>query len=76
MVMLLEKELKTFDKRKEQLLVEAKGRFVLIKGDEVLADFASYEDALSEGYRRFGNESFLVQEVQENGGVNFFTRSV
>lgn len=74
--MLLEKELKTFDKRREQLLAEVKGRFVLIKGDDVLADFASYEGTLSEGYRRFGNEAFLVQQVKENDGLNFFTRSL
>jgi hypothetical protein len=55
---------------------EAKGRFVLIKDENVVGDFGSYEDALAEGYRRFGNVEFLVKEVKEDELVNFFTRSL
>ena len=72
----LEKEIQTFEKNKEKLLGEAKGRFVLIKDEDVVDDFGSYGDALSEGYKRFGNVEFLVKEVKEDEGVNFFTRSL
>ena len=72
----LKKEIQTFEKNKEKLLGEAKGRFVLIKDEDVVDDFGSYGDALSEGYKRFGNVEFLVKEVKEDEGVNFFTRSL
>jgi hypothetical protein len=38
---------------------------VLIKGDDVIADFESRGDALREGYKRFGHEAFLVKKVEE-----------
>lgn len=74
--MSLEKELQTFKLNKEKLLVEKKDSFVLIKEDEILSDFASYEDALSDGYKRYGNQEFLVKQVLENDIVNFFTKEV
>jgi hypothetical protein len=70
----LKKEIETFEKNKEKLLGEARGRFVLIKGDEIVGDFGSYDDALLEGYRQFGNVEFFVKEVREDELVNFFTR--
>ena len=70
----LEKEIETFEKNKEKLLGEARGRFVLIKDDEIVGDFGSYDDALLEGYRQFGNVEFFVKEVREDEFVNFFTR--
>jgi hypothetical protein len=42
-----------------------KDRYVLIKGDDVIADFESRGDALREGYKRFGHEAFLVKKVEE-----------
>ena len=70
----LEQEIKTFEKNKETLLAEKKGRFVVIKGDNIISDFTSYDDALSDGYKRFGNTEFLVKQVLEHETVNFFTR--
>jgi len=70
----LEQEIKTYEEQKERLLVEAKGRFVVIKGSDILGDFGTYEDALYEGYKAFGDEEFLVKEVQEDEVVNSFTR--
>lgn len=70
----LEQELKTYEKEKEKLLSEGKGKFVLIKGDEIIGIYTSQEDALAEGYKRFGNEEFLVKEIIEIEPVNFFTR--
>ena len=72
----LQTELTTFHKNKDRLLVEAKDRYVLIKGDEVLGDYGSFDDALSEGYRRFGNSEFLVIRVTEDEVVNSFTRTL
>ena len=72
----LEQEIKTFEENKENLLAEKRDRFVLIKGKEVVSDFASFEDALSDGYKRYGNEEFLVKQVIDPEPVNFFTREV
>ncbi|MCY3820313.1 MAG: YfcE family phosphodiesterase [Gammaproteobacteria bacterium] len=39
------------------------GQHVLVKGDEVVGFFASYEAAITEGYGRFGPDPFLVKQV-------------
>jgi hypothetical protein len=71
----LEQELQTFHEQKDHLLEKYKDRYVLIKGDDVLADFESRGDALREGYKRFGHEAFLVKKVEEVEQINVF-RSV
>ena len=71
----LDLEIKTFEANREKLVTEFKDRFVLIKGNEILGNFGAYEDALAEGYKRFGNEEFLVKQVKEDELVNFFARS-
>jgi nicotinamide riboside kinase len=70
----LEQELQTFHEQKEHLLEKYKDRYVLIKGDDIVADFESRGDALREGYKRFGHEAFLVKKVEEVEQVNFFSR--
>jgi hypothetical protein len=64
----LEHELHTFHEHKEHLLEQYKDRYVLIKGDDVVADFASRGDALREGYKHYGREAFLVKKVEEDNG--------
>jgi hypothetical protein len=70
----LEQELKTFHEQKNHLLEKYKDRYVLIKGDKVIADFESRSDALREGYKQFRQSEFLVKKVEEVEQVNFFTR--
>jgi len=41
------------------------GKFVVIKGEEVLGFFDSLDEALSAGGARFGLSSFLVRRVGE-----------
>jgi hypothetical protein len=74
MHMKFKQELETYEDAKEKLLAESKGKFVLIKGSEIIGVYTSQEDALAEGYKRFGNKEFLVKEVIEVEPVNFFTR--
>lgn len=54
--MALEKELETYS-RKLPELKEHEGKFALVHGDAVDV-FASYEDAIKEGYGRFGLQSW------------------
>ena len=68
----LERELKTFDQHRAELVAKARDQFVLIKGDDVVGTFFSYEDALKAGYERFGAQPFLVKQIVEiDVPVNF-----
>ena len=61
--MALAQELKTFHEQKKHLLEKYTNRYVLIKGNTIIADFCSRSDALWEGYRQFGQSKFLVKKV-------------
>lgn len=62
---MLEKERKYFEQNRKQWVAHYPGKFVLVKGEELLGTFDKPEDALAEGARRFGLESFLVRQIQE-----------
>ena len=62
---MLENELQYFEKNRKQWVSLYQGKFVLIKGEELLGIFDKPEDALAEGARRFGLASFLVRRVEE-----------
>lgn len=72
----LDLEIKTYEEQKEKLLAEAKDKFVLIKGSKIIDIYASQDDALSEGYKKFGNNEFLVKQVSDIEPVNYFSRAV
>jgi hypothetical protein len=62
---LLDTELQTFRAHRNELLGRARGRFVLIKGTDVIDVFESEIDAISRGFKTFGNQSFLVKQITE-----------
>jgi hypothetical protein len=49
---------------------------VLIKGEQVIDFFASYEKALRDGLSRFGNVSFFIEEVKEKEEVHYFHQGI
>lgn len=59
----LERELKTYEGHREELLGQSSGRFALIHGDEIVDVFDAKPDAISAGYKKFGNEPFLVKQI-------------
>lgn len=61
----LAEELRTFETRKAEMLQTDKGRFVLIKGDQIVGFYDDTKTAVDEGYRRFRLTGFLVQRVWE-----------
>lgn len=67
--MALEKELALFAKIKPELLKNHEGKFVLIRGAELIGAFDSAENAYAEGVKRFGREPFLVKKVTEQEEV-------
>ena len=71
--MALEKELKTYSEKLSELLVN-EGKYVLIHGEDIVGCFVAYEDAVNEGYEKFGLEPFLVKRIQATEQVQFVTR--
>ena len=74
--MKLKEEYEAYKARKDELLVKHEGKFVLIKGKELIDVFSSYDDALKEGVKKFGNVPFLVKRIQNEEEVNFFYSNV
>ena len=61
----LETELKTYEQHKNELLGTAGGKFVLIRGTDVIGVYDSKMDAIAQGYKQFGNVPFLVKQIVE-----------
>lgn len=59
----LKQELETYEAHREQLLGEARGKYVLIRGPSIVATYDTEQDAINEGYRQFGNVPFLVKRI-------------
>ncbi len=62
---MLERELKYFEANRAQWLKDHYGKFVLIKDEDFLGVFDNQKDALVEGARRFGLQSFLIKKLEE-----------
>ena len=72
-VSVLETELETYKKEKKRLLSEGhKGKYVLIKGKEILGIFETEEEGCNEGFRRFLAGPFLVQKIARREERIFF----
>ena len=69
----LERELAAY-RAKLPELAPHEGKYVLIHGSDVVGTFATYEDALRQGYREFGLDPFLVKQVQSTEQVLFLAR--
>ena len=59
---LFQAELEFYNKNREQLLKDHKNRYLLIKGDALIASYLTNDEAIREGVRQFGSEPFLVRE--------------
>src|SRR5690242_3460705 len=58
-------ELDTYQREFPRLLTEGQeGRWILIKGSEVISTWDTFNDAVQVGYDRFGHTPFLVQQVR------------
>ena len=73
MPMELQKELATYEARRSELLDRA-GEYVLIRGDEILGFYHSYEDAIAGGYEKVGLKPFLVKKIEPVEAALFSTR--
>lgn len=64
-VELLREEVATYEAHRAELIGSARGKWVLIHGQEVLGTFESQRDAIDQGYRDLGPVPFLVRQVVE-----------
>jgi len=71
----LETEIHTYNDHLPELM-EHQGRYVLIKGEEVISVMDTYNDALKLGYERFGLEPFFVSCIQPPEQALFISREV
>lgn len=73
--MALEREMATYQANLMDIL-SSEGRFVVIKGDEILGMWDFYEEALEAGYDEYGLEPFLVKKIQQSEPVYHFSRDI
>ncbi|KKK98666.1 hypothetical protein LCGC14_2640490, partial [marine sediment metagenome] len=59
----LTRELATYEREKARLLAEARGKFVLIKGDDVIGTYDTQTGAIDEGWRRYGDAPILLKQI-------------
>ncbi|MDR1367245.1 MAG: hypothetical protein LBJ76_00815 [Candidatus Accumulibacter sp.] len=71
----LDKEVATYNANLSSLL-EQQGKFVLIKGDEIVGTFDTYGDALKQGYAQFGLDVFLVKRIMLAEHALFISRPI
>ena len=65
MLEMLKKEFETYEAKKSELIGKSKGKFALIKDNEVIDIFDTKIDAIRQGYERFGNVPFFVKQIVE-----------
>lgn len=61
--MALETELATFESHRQALLGQATGKFALVHGADIVGTYENKWDAITQGYKQFGNVPFLVRQV-------------
>jgi hypothetical protein len=60
----LEQELEFFAANRTKWLENHSGKFVLVKGQELIGVFDNADTAVAEGAKRFAPESFLVRQLE------------
>jgi hypothetical protein len=61
----LEKERHYFSEHLHEWLIYYPGKYVLIRDEQFCGIFESIEDALAEGIRLCGKDSFLVRKIEK-----------
>jgi hypothetical protein len=62
----IRQEWNTYRRELPRLLAEGlEGKFALVKGEEVVAVFSTWEDGVRAGRERYGMRPFMVQPIRE-----------
>ena len=59
----LTQEYAVYECKREELEAAHTGKYVLIKGDEVIGTFDTLDDALRVAVKRFGRGPYLIEEI-------------
>ena len=62
---MLEQEREFFARNRAEWLRRHAGRVVLVKGERLVGVFNTIDEAVKEGARLFGLDSFLIRRVEE-----------
>lgn len=62
---MLDRERKFFAAHAQEWAKAFAGRFLVVKNEELIGDFATIDEALSAGASRFGLQPFLVRRAGE-----------
>lgn len=65
----LQKEVEYYQANKEELLKHYKDKFALIKGEELMGTYTTWEEAFNEGVEKLGNVPFLIKQVREQDEI-------
>ena len=68
----LERERQTYNNHLPELLKD-ENKHVLIHEGDVVGVFDKYEEALTEGYKRFGVNPFLVKKIEAVEAAHFIS---
>ncbi len=71
----LTRELATYEREKVRLLVEAPGKFALIKGDDVIGTYGTQIGAIHAGRRRYGGVLLLVKQIVDVDSIYTYALS-
>ena len=72
----LEREIATYRARLPEFLREHPDQFVLIRGEDVIGFWPTFDEALEVGYDRFGLVPLLVKKVRAEEPVYYFSRDL
>ena len=59
----LAREYAVYESQREELEAACTGKFVLIKGEEVVGTYDTLDDALRVAVKRFGRGPYLIEEI-------------
>ena len=65
----LREELAVFEAKRADLLLHNEGKFVLVKGSQVIGIYDDQGDAYKEGLSKFGNQPFLIRQITRQDPV-------
>ena len=76
MAEMLTRELQAYEANKAELIEKFRGKFALVKDDDVVGIFDTKLDAIRQGYERFGNMPFLAKQILEVEAPLWFTSNL
>ena len=61
----LDLEIAVYDRERERLEREHRGKFALVRGDELVGTFDTFQAAADEAVRRFGRGPYLICHISD-----------